>query len=134
MKKKTIKAVLRKKIDAWIETIEDETVRNQAIANTIVTGGSIASMLLKEAVNDYDIYFRTKEAAHAIAEYYVGRFNVKKRNGIECKIYTKAEDDRVKIIIKSAGIASEEGTQKPYEYFEMSESWRICFFCNDRSW
>ena len=52
MKAKTIKAVLRKKIDAWLASIEDESVRTLARKNTIVTGGCIASMLLKEKVND----------------------------------------------------------------------------------
>jgi hypothetical protein len=36
---------------------EDEQVRKLALENTIVTGGSIASMLLNEKVNDFDIYF-----------------------------------------------------------------------------
>lgn len=119
MKAKTIKAVLRQKIDEWLASIEDETVREIAANNTIVTGGCIASMLLKEPVNDYDVYFRTREAALAVAQYYVARFTPKQRNGIDCTMYVDGDSpDRVKIVIKSAGIASEEGTEKPYEYFE----------------
>jgi len=45
MKAKTIKKVLRAKIDQWLETIEDEAVRGLAAKNTIVTGGAIVSML-----------------------------------------------------------------------------------------
>lgn len=41
MKAKTIKAVLRKKLDAWLETITDESVRKMAGKNAIVTGGCI---------------------------------------------------------------------------------------------
>jgi hypothetical protein len=118
MKTKTIKTVLKKKIDEWLASIEDESVRKLAADNTIVTGGCIASMLLKEEVNDYDLYFRNKETVLAIANYYVARFKVQKKNGIECRISVLEEEDRVKIVIKSAGIASEEGTDKPYEYFE----------------
>lgn len=118
MKSKTIRAVLRKKINEWLESIEDETVRKLAEKNTIVTGGCIASMLLKEEVNDYDLYFRNRETVKAIAEYYVGRFEPKKKNGIGCAISVFEEEDRIKIVIKSAGIASENGTDKPYEYFE----------------
>jgi hypothetical protein len=39
----------------------------------IVTGGCIASMLLKEDVNDYDIYFKTKETCYKIAQYYISK-------------------------------------------------------------
>lgn len=119
MKAKTIKTIIRSKIDAWFDSIEDESVRAVAAANTIVTGGAIASMLLKEAVNDFDVYFRTREATIAVANYYVGRFQPANRNGIPCGIFVDTQKaDRVRIVIKSAGIASEEGTATPYEYFE----------------
>lgn len=122
MKTKTIKAVLRKKIDDWLESIEDEVVRIMASKSTIVTGGSIASMLLREPVNDFDIYFRDYATAKAVAEYYLKRFEPQTKKGIACKIYldeaSEGAERRLKIVIKSAGIASESGTDKPYEYFE----------------
>lgn len=118
MKAKTIKSILRKKVDDWLESIEDVPVRQLAAKNTIVTGGSIASMLLGEPVNDFDLYFRNKETAKAVAEYYVSRFNPKAKSGISCSIHVTDTDDRIRIVVKSAGIASEEGTEKPYEYFE----------------
>ena len=86
--------------------------------NTIVTGGAIASMLLKEKVNDFDIYFRNKETALKVAEYYVGKFEVKNHKGIPCAISILEENERIKIVIKSVGIASEGGAEKPYDYFE----------------
>lgn len=119
MKVKTIKSILRYKIDQWLATIEDETVRGLAAQNTIVTGGSIASMLLGEPVNDYDIYFKDRMVAVAVANYYIARFKVKLKIGIEAAISLDTSvPDRIKIVIKSAGIASEDGTSKPYEYFE----------------
>ena len=131
MKAKTIKLVLRKKIDEWLASIEDDTVRDVAAKNTIVTGGAIASMLLREKVNDFDLYFRTGDAAHKIARYYLGRFVPQIKAGIPCRIFitdgsgveqpaewSPTSQDRIKIVIKSAGIASEGGTDKPYEYFE----------------
>ncbi len=119
MKSKTIKSVIRAKIDAWLSTIEDAIVRELAAKNIIVTGGAIASMLLKEPVNDFDVYFRTREATLAIAKYYVQRFQPSARAGIPCTIYVDdASTDRIRIVVKSAGIASEDGTSKPYEYFE----------------
>lgn len=128
MKAKTIRRILRQKVDAWLASIEDSTVRDLAAKNTIVTGGAIASMLLDEQVNDYDLYFKTYELALAVARYYVSKFKVETRKGITCRIFVADGDgfeisndrkvDRIKIVIKSAGIASEEGTQVPYEYFE----------------
>lgn len=118
-KAKTIKTVIRKKVDAWLDSIEDQAVRDLAAKNTIITGGCIASMLLGEKVSDYDIYFRTRETAKAIADYYVARFDPKFKNGIPCKITVDTQkEDRIRIVIKSAGIASEDGTEKEYEYFE----------------
>lgn len=122
MKTKTIKSILRKKIDDWTSSIEDESVRKIAEKNTIVTGGCIASMLLGEKVNDFDVYFRTHDACRAIANYYVNKFLENppprfKSTDTEVAIYVEDKDGRVKIVVKSAGIASED-EETQYQYFE----------------
>lgn len=121
MKAKTIKAVLRKKIGAWIESIDDQKLAAAAKKDVIVTGGCIASMLLRETVNDFDIYFRTRETTLKMAEYYVRRFKEypppQFSGGAEIPISVLATDDRIKIVVKSAGIAS-EGGDEGYGYFE----------------
>lgn len=133
MKASTIKLVLKQKIDDWLKTIDNESVRKIAFNNTIVSGGAIASMLAGEKVNDYDIYFKTKDAAEAVARYYVDKFN--SSNGQlsttamrscnpQVKIETRENvkgisEERVIIYMKSAGVASEG--QSEYRYFE-SES------------
>lgn len=118
MKGKTIKAAIRKKMDDWIASIEDEPLRDLVEKNAIVTGGCIASMLLNERVNDFDVYFRDKETTKAVADYYVARFQPAARNGIPCKITVHDGGERIKVVVKSAGIASEEGAEKEYRYFE----------------
>jgi hypothetical protein len=118
MKAKTIKAVLRKKIEDWVSTIEEPAVKEAVQKDTIVTGGCIASMLLGEEVNDVDVYFRHKETAVLVANYYLARFKPAQKAGIGCKMEVVDAGDRVKIVIKSAGIASEDGTPQPYRYFE----------------
>ena len=120
MKSKTIKAVIAKKMVEWWKSIEDESLRERVSRSTIVTGGSIASMLLREKVNDFDVYLRDHQTALDLAMYYVSRFEVKNAKGINCDISVLDEDGRIKIVIQSAGIASENGTEKPYEYFEGS--------------
>lgn len=119
MKAKVIKSIIHNKMNDWFESIEDSTLREMVQKTTIVTGGCIASMLLKEKVNDFDVYFRNRETALAVANYYVARFKMKNKKGIPCRIWVDDEKaDRVRVIIKSSGIASEEGSEQEYQYFE----------------
>lgn len=74
MKAKMIKKVIKAKIDDWLKSIDDLSVRELAGKNTIVTGGAIASMLLNEPVNDFDVYFRDATTAERVAQYYVTKF------------------------------------------------------------
>lgn len=73
-KKSGIKKELKAKINDWLGSIEDEAVRELAAKDTIVTGGAIASMLLGEKINDFDVYFRNIETAEAVASYYTNKF------------------------------------------------------------
>ena len=118
MKAKTIKSVLKKKHTAWVDSIEDGAVAKLVKNKSIITGGSIASMLLGEPVNDFDVYFRDHDTALAVAKYYVDRFQPQKTSGIPINISVADTDGRVRIIVKSAGIASEDGTAEDYQYFE----------------
>lgn len=123
MKKKTINAILCKKFDDFLGSIKEESVRNLVEKNSIITGGCIASMLLQEKVNDYDIYFTDRKTTIAVAEYYVNEFkkiqSPKHKDGKEIDLYVDSETDpnRVKIHIKSAGIAG-ENEKGDYKYFE----------------
>jgi hypothetical protein len=142
MKAKTIKSILRQKVDKWCDSIDDLHVRELAQQNTIVTGGAIVSMLLGDYPNDFDIYLRTREATYAVADYYIKKF-VKNppmkfkddkntcipiflangyRNKINSYEFWKPEDEkgaRLRIMVQSAGIATEEGCEA-YEYFEQA--------------
>ena len=72
-----IKKELSTVIDNWVSSIDDESLRKLVYENVIVTGGSICSMLMGEKVNDYDIYFKTKEAAIKVSQYYMSKhFNI----------------------------------------------------------
>jgi hypothetical protein len=119
MKAKTIKVLLRKKTDDWIATIASPEIRKLAAENTIVTGGCIASMLLQEKINDFDIYFKTRSAAEQIAKYYVDQFRVLNSEFTKMDIFVESREDRIKIVIQSAGVASEGPKKQPYQYFEL---------------
>jgi hypothetical protein len=134
MKTSTIKKLLRNRIEDWLESITDETLRKQLEKDTIISGGAIASALLGEKINDYDIYFRTLATTRAVADYYVSVFNAANGdklapNGKSCspavKQETRAnskgiEEERVIIYMKSAGVAAEG--QAEYKYFESQSS------------
>lgn len=103
MKAKTIKAVLQKKHNELVESIKDETVRELVRKNSIITGGSIVSLLTNEEVNDYDYYFTNKETVLAVANYYVKEFNA--THGYDAVV--KDEDGRISVFVQSAGVAGE---------------------------
>jgi hypothetical protein len=120
MKKKTIQKAISSKFDDWLQSITDEGVKKMVESNSIVTGGCIASMLLKEQVNDFDVYFTNKETVKAVAEYYVKIWN--EANHDDGYVLDGAIDtghggaalnmtpDRIKIIFDSKGVAKEEGS------------------------
>lgn len=126
MKAKTIKSVLQKKHNEFVDSIKDEEVKNLVRKNSIITGGSIVSMLLNEEVNDFDYYFTTKETALKVAEYFVEEFN--KAKGFDARV--SGEGDRVRVIVQSSGIAGEpeeyetddEETHEPATLFEDNSS------------
>lgn len=117
MKIKTIESIINDKFDSWVKTIKDEKVKTLVNNNSILTGGSICSLLLNEPVNDFDFYFKDKETTLAVAEYYVNLFKSKRNNGSEIDIKVLNETDRVKIKIQSAGVTSDTETDN-YQYFE----------------
>lgn len=105
MKSKTIRKILSAKLEQFVNSIKDDSLKKLVEKNSIITGGCIASMLLKEPVNDYDFYFRTKEVAEAVAHYYVECFKSDFGGDIGWKVVVT--DDRIKIVIPSAGVAGE---------------------------
>jgi len=108
MKEKTIKAVLTKKFNHWLESIEDIAVRKAVKDNTIITGGCFVSFILNESPNDYDVYFRTKDVALAVARYYCKQFNTEHPNGPKAEARIgKRDNERVKVFIQSHGVAGD---------------------------
>lgn len=82
MKPKTIKQVLKKKMDLWLNSITDEQLKINMRQDIIVTGGCITSMLLNEDINDFDVYFRTKKTTKDVAEYYANIMGINTRRNI----------------------------------------------------
>lgn len=103
MKKKTINAIISKKIKEWLDSIEDKELVKKIQGDIVVTGGCITSMLLNEEINDFDIYFKTKESLLSICQYYCQKFN--QSNDRIAKV--EDHEGRLKIFIQSSGIAED---------------------------
>lgn len=71
MQIKTIEKVIKEKLNEWLLTIPDEVLREEIKKSIIVTGGCITSLLLKEPVNDFDIYISNRKALELIINHYL---------------------------------------------------------------
>lgn len=69
MKAREINKHLQNKMGDWLESLPDDLAR-RIKPDIIVTGGAIVSLLLKEKVNDYDVYFKHKSSLMAVIEHY----------------------------------------------------------------
>jgi hypothetical protein len=124
MKTRTIRRILRAKLDDWAASIEDKDLAKRALDGVIVTGGSIASMLLGETINDFDLYFKDKQIVADIARYYVSQFIASvpaDKQGARPMPELRVSDDRVEIWIQSAGVATVEEPKQDYRYFELDD-------------
>ncbi len=106
MKRKTIKAIINKKVTDFIDSIKDPILREQLRNNIIVTGGCITSMLLNEEVNDFDIYFRNRETTIMVAKHYT-ELAKEKFDTLNITV-DDSKDDRVSIKVKSRGVVEEK--------------------------
>ena len=71
MQIKTIKQNITAKLNEWLATIKDQTLRDDLKKNILVSGGCITSMLLNEQVNDYDIYIYDIDVLKRLTTYYI---------------------------------------------------------------
>lgn len=106
MNSKSIKNHLKAKLNDWCNTIDDYKVRQVICNNAIITGGAIVSLLTDEPVNDYDVYFQTKDACKIVAEYYVEKWKDIHPGGHYIEV--RDDDDCVSVYIGSAGIVTEQ--------------------------
>jgi hypothetical protein len=84
-------------------------------------------MLLKEKVNDYDVYFKNVDTAYRVAKYYVEQFNL--RNNTAARVDTEENEgsigiSRIKIVVPSDGVAEDkiiEGAETIADVYEETE-------------
>lgn len=111
MNSKNIKKHLNNKLRDWISHVDDESIKTILKENVIVTGGSLVSLLTGEKVNDYDIYFRTKDAALAVSTYYVSKWN-ESHSDKPVSVRIDKETGKIDCFVSSKGIADEDEDTK----------------------
>ena len=127
MKDKTIRKILRYKMNKFLDSIEDQGLREDIKKNSFITGGCIVSMMHNEPVNDYDMYFTNKDTVIRVCEYYIEQFlkaypvyqgtytqvlyddkgNAYSEEVNLVRVDVNEQTGRVKIFIKSQGVAGE---------------------------
>jgi len=65
-----ISNILDDVVNQWLDSIDNEELRNTFAENVLVVGGSIGSLIRNETPNDYDLFFRNQETVNLISNYY----------------------------------------------------------------
>jgi hypothetical protein len=112
-KKKTIEQTIKNKVEHWIASITDEKLQERVKDHYILTGGAIASMLLGDLPNDYDVYLDDADVAADLCKYYIEQLTGKpvksgEDNELGVSVQISEKRDRVKVRIPSAGVLNRE--------------------------
>lgn len=123
MNKRSIINNLLQKHNDFLNSIQDEEIKNLIKNNTIITGGCITSMLLNEKVNDYDYYFTNKLIALKVLKYYAKQFGVVKSQIGSIYVtqdnqIVKEDEDWDRIRIKLSGMGTNKILENTEEYGE----------------
>ena len=136
MKRKTINAVLTKKFTDFLNSIEDDELKKLVKKNSIITGGSIASMINNEEVKDFDIYFTDRETTLAVANYYVDKFKELNPNiSILPTVMTKEsfiKDNSYAEKLLNKQLLEEELTDDEQHYLDTFIAFKDNFYDDDR--
>ena len=76
MQKKTIEKAIIAKMEEWLSTISDNSLKEEVKNNLLVTGGCITSMFLQEEINDFDVYIQDVDVMYRLAKYYSTPFSI----------------------------------------------------------
>ena len=118
MNSKDIKKHLSDKVNDWASSVDDITVATAIKEGAIITGGALVSLLTGEEVNDYDVYFRNKEALVTVAQYYVDKWNKEPNDDVFLEVDEEQKTSgSVKIWVQSSGVAeSREDNEDDSKY------------------
>ncbi len=144
MQVKTIKKVIKTKLEEWLSTIEGAKLREDVRNNLVLSGGSITCLFQDLPVNDYDIYIEDINVLVRLANYYCPNIEIDGRRRQEYlnnyKDYNDSyrledddseqavrlktlKEDQVKLDIPSVGIKQEiKDEAKKYQVVFLSQN------------
>ena len=94
MQIKSIRKNIENKMNLWLNSITDDKLRTKVENNLLVSGGCITSLLLKEEVNDYDIYIKMQDVLYDLVVYYTQPYkNIKVLDGRKKDLYLSELSD-----------------------------------------
>lgn len=106
MNSKDIKKHLSDKVNDWVASVDDITVAETIRSSAIITGGALVSLLTGEEVNDYDVYFRTKDACVKVSQYYIDKWNKEHNDDVFLEVDEEQKTSgSVRVIVSSSGVA-----------------------------
>lgn len=131
MNRKHMNSQLCKVFNNFLDSIENEEVKQSLREGTIITGGALVSLLQGDKPHDYDLHFKDFKTCYKVADYFVEKFNEEHKKKASIKIKTSKEinehstdkwisyenaleeiknngEPRIKIFIQSSGVAGEE--------------------------
>jgi len=120
MKTKTIEKLINQKFSKFLASIKDTKVQKLVQKNSLISGGCIASMLLNDKVNDYDIYFTNKETVLAVANYYA-------------QLYKVANPELDVVVVDIDNLSDESDIQYYHEH-GLKEAGRVSVFCKGQKY
>jgi len=109
-----IKTLLSRKFNRWVKTIDDEVLRQDVAAGSIITGGAITSLLLDEDVNDYDIYFNSYDLAFRIADYYRNKYQTTFNTTHKVELVKYGQESLSDPKIENLGTPNDPDYGRPY--------------------
>lgn len=146
MQIKTINRIISNKLEDWLSTITDVTLRKDVRKNILVSGGCITSLFQGIPVNDFDIYLQDMDVLIRLAIYYcpnyvldgrkrneyldsiMSSYEIEENDSMIAVRYKTLKEDQVKLNIFSAGIKMDpvlkdaSGELKKYQVAFLSQN------------
>lgn len=115
MNEKRILQRLNIETKKWVESIQDEELKDKVRSNVVIAGGAITSLLEGETPNDYDVYIKDFDVLVELANYYAELWNKDGRHKSKVTIQVDVpepdgdvETSKVICFITSKGVASDK--------------------------
>jgi len=98
-----ISNILDDVVTQWLDSIDNEELRNTFAENVLVAGGSIGSLIRNETPNDYDLFFRNQETVNLISNYYQQYDNSGNFRIITITVNAVTFENGIQLVLKYSG-------------------------------